>query len=116
MFNNLMNFDFERNFLESLGFYFAYLFLGLILCGIAGGLIGLLTGNSSVALGYSVGGKVAIFYCFFLALLITKSKKLFARFSAIVLCLLSLMFPMLLGCLLGLIPVAILTRMAPKND
>lgn len=116
MFNNLMKFEYKRNFVESLGFYFAYLFLGLIFCGIAGGVIGVISGHSSVALGISVGAKVAIVYCFLLAILVTQSKKLFTSFLGILLCLLSLLFPMLLGCLLGLIPVAILTRLSSKED
>ena len=107
-----MKFDYKRNFVESLGFYFAYLFLGVLLAMVAGGVIGV----SSVALGISVGAKVAIVYCFLLAILVTQSKKLFTSFLGVLLCLLSLLFPMLLGCLLGLIPVAILTRLSSKED
>jgi len=111
MFNNLTNFSYKRNWKEAIGFYLAYLLLGIILSGIVGGLAGsgYNTFNQGFTRGVSVGPMVAVIFCLIISGLLLKEKKLFRKFGYIILALLSGILAILGGTLLGLIIPAIIT-------
>lgn len=124
MFKNLFDLSLKRTFGQSVGFYFAYLFLGMLLTGVISGIAAhVLFANGQapetfaegLKIGKTVGSYVVLFYCTTLTVLLIKSKKLYTHFGAILLGLLAILFSML-GSIFGLIPISILTRMDTKHN
>lgn len=109
MFKNLTDFAYKRKVKEAIGFYLAYLFLIILLSGLFGGLMGLLTGQDNFEFGMRVGNIVAIVVVLGISVLILKKKNLLDNFGHIILILLSGLLAFFGGGLLGLIPVAFLT-------
>lgn len=108
MFKQLGNLAYQRNKLEALGFYIAYLITLLIVAVLASSLYSLITGSDDFDTGVRIGNIIAILFCISLAAAICAKKKI-RNFKTILLVLLSGVGAVFLGGLLGLIPVAILS-------
>ncbi len=115
MFSNLTQFELSRSGKQALGFYLAYLFLGIILGFAAGAIAGVLTAGDPFQAGFFVGQIIAIVLCFALSLIIAYKKSLFSSFKVLVIIVLTVILSVLLGTLGGLIPVAYLTTVANKK-
>lgn len=114
MFANLTDFSAKRTGKQALGFYLAYLVLGLILGAIFGLLGGIFlargnTDSAAYTAGVQGGMLVAIFYPIVISFLVLRGKKLTGNFSYILLAVLSGILGYFGGALLGLIPAAYLT-------
>jgi len=126
MFKNLLDFSFKRTFIQALGFYIAYFVLGAVLCGIVSGITGQIlsaigypgieTFTGGYKIGLKVGAFVAVVYCSILSFLVLKQKQLFTQFGAILIALTSILFSIAGACLLGLIPIAILSTWNNKIE
>lgn len=113
MFKNLMDFSYKRTTLEAIGFYFAFLFLSILIAGVVGGILGMMVGvQKAGAIGRMGGYIVAIIFCTYLSFQIIREKNLFKNFGAIVLFLLTILLSLFGGGLLGLIPT---TMLSSKN-
>lgn len=110
MFKNLTNFAYKRNTKEAVGFYFAYLFLIILLGALFGGLAALIIGQEdNFELGMRIGSLTSIVITIGVSFLILKKKNLLKNFSYIILILFSGLLAYLGGGLLSLIPVSFLT-------
>jgi len=110
MFKHLTNYAFERTGKQAIGFYFAYLFLGLILGSLTGVVYALGTGDNSFEGGVRAGQMMAIVYCLGLAASIAYFKGMLSSFKGILLVAISGLIAVLTGALGGLIPVAYLSN------
>lgn len=114
MFKNLTDFSYKRNWQEAIGFYLAYLLLGMVLAGIAGALTGILSGANTFSRGFNqglgVGATISVVFSLIISGLLLKEKKLFRNFGYVLLILLGGILAVG-GLLLGLvIPAFISTR------
>ena len=109
MFKQLINFGFERTGKQALGFYLAYLFLGIILFALAGIIYGVITGDNSFEGGMRVGQIIAIFYCLGLAITVANHRGLLSSFKITLLVVTSGVLSVFIGAIGGLIPIAYLT-------
>lgn len=114
MFSKLTDFSQKRTGKQALGFYLAYLVLGIILGAIAGALSGTLfatggTTTEAYTAGFQGGLIVAILYPMVISFLVLRGKKLTNNFGYLLLGVLSGVLGFFGGALLGLIPVAYLT-------
>lgn len=120
MFKNLFKLDYKRTKLEALGFYLAYFLFGIILAGMLSGISLILcnvkTYENSISIGRQAGQIVAIIYTFLFAFLIVKAKLIYTKISAILLVLTTIFLTLLGGCLLGCIPLSILTTFPKLNN
>ena len=107
MFKDIFTFSTQRTASQAFGFYVAYLVLLLLVCGIAGGIAGVLTGGGFHT-GVKIGQIIAIIACPALGFFILKSKGAFS-FGNVLIALLAGIIAALGGGLLGLIPVSFLT-------
>ena len=106
MFENLTNFKSVRSLSNAIGFYLAYLFIGILLGAIAGGVAGFFSNiNGSMI----AGNIIAIPYVIAIGLIVTNSKNL--GFSYYALSIASGILALFGGALLGLIPSAIISTM-----
>jgi len=110
MFSQLFNFQFKRTGKQAFGFYLAYLFLGMLIGALAGGLYSIITGVGDFNTGALIGNIVAIIFVLILSVIITLQKNAFS-FLTLSLIILSGVLAVLLGCLGGLIPVAYLSTL-----
>ena len=109
MFKHLTTFSYKRNWKEAIGFYIAFLILGLVLGGIAAVFGGASSGNATFNEGVKIGALVSIIYCLLISGLLLKEKRLFKNFVYILLALVSGLLAGLGGGLLGMIIPAFLT-------
>jgi hypothetical protein len=109
MFANLMNLGFERSAKQGIGFYLAYLFVGILLGALVGAISAVITGDGSFEAGVRIGNITAIIMCLLLAGLIAHKKGMFRSFSSLLLIIASGLFAVLLGGVGGLMPVAYLS-------
>lgn len=110
MFKNLMDFSYKRTTLEAIGFYFAFLFLTILIAGTVGAVLGMIVGvQKAGAVGGMGGYCISIIFCTYLSFQIMREKNLFKSFGAIILFLLTILLSMLGGGLLGLIPTTMLS-------
>ena len=110
MFSNLTSFGYKRSIKQAIGFYIAYFILVVITAGLAGGILGTVTrNNNSFDSGLSIGGVVGVALSMLICFLVVKNKKQLAKFSYILLILLSGILACFGGALLGLIPATYLT-------
>jgi hypothetical protein len=116
MFNNLTNYGFERTGKQAIGFYLAYLFLGLILGFLTGALYALITGDGSFKGGVRAGQFMAIFYCLGLAITVAHFKGMLLSFKAILLVVTTGIIAVFIGALGGLIPVAYLSTASNSQN
>lgn len=114
MFKNLINFSYQRNTKEAIGFYMAYLALMVATAIILGSMGSLVTQNNTFNFGLRIGNIVAIIVSLGLSFIILKDKKLLGNFGFILLILLSGLLAIFFGGLGGLVPAAYLTT-KPTN-
>lgn len=119
MFNNLVDFSYKRNWKEAVGFYLAYLVLGVILAAIAGGLSSFFSEIGTFEQGYNQGVKAGsvtgVIFCLLISIVLLKQKKLFINFGYIILALLGVILSLLGGLLFGLMIPAYLTTKPKPN-
>lgn len=112
MFKDLANLRKRRRGLEAFGFYLAYLVLGALFGGFAGGVSGAFHKSATFMEGYRMGTQygsiVAMIYCPLLCVLILRAKRNYT-FLSILLVPISGVLAVFLAVLGGLIPAAILT-------
>lgn len=110
MFKNLTDFSYKRTNKEAFGFYLAY-FLLLVLIGfLIGAVIGIVSTENAFQLGLRAGQVFAIIFTVGLSFMVLSKKKLLNKFGYILLALLAGVLAIFGGALLGLIPVAYLTK------
>ena len=119
MFRNLTHLRKARRGFEAFGFYLAYLGLGLLLAGFAGGVIDISNPNDSFMSGYKVGTQyghfVSVIYCPLLCILILRAKNSYT-FASLLLVPASGLLAIYIAMLGGLIPAAILTCFRDKRS
>lgn len=111
MFSNLTKFEVSRTSQEAVGFYIAYLFLGLASGFVIGAVAGILNPENAQQAAFQAGSVFAIVVCLTLAISISLKKGLFSSFKAIVVIAITAVLSLLLGMLGGLLPVAYLTTL-----
>lgn len=115
MFKDLFDLQKKRQKGEVFGFYIFYVVVGALLVGlISGMIIGIFFGKSSsfqenFKLGKMIGPFVGIFYTFFLGLYVIINKNILKNFKAILLLTFSVALTYLCGCLIGFIPLSLIT-------
>lgn len=117
MFNKLSDFSYRRTKTQALGFYLAYLLLGMVVAGLSSGLLAsvfLIDQSQAFEFGLQVGQVVIIFYTLALGGLLMRQKKLIT-FSSVLLVLVAGVLSIVGGGLLGLIPLAVLTTLSKKK-
>lgn len=124
MFKNLTDFGYKRTKLEAFGFYVAYFVFGFIIGAVANViLVSIISPGANTSEAVLEASKIASPYvvlisCVYttsLAALIMKAKGLFKDFGMIVLLVVTTGLTAILGCLGGLIPVAIISTSSNKN-
>ena len=109
MFRRLTDFGHQRTLVEAIGFYLAYLVLGIIIAAGLGALASLVTGNLTFEGGMTVGAAFAIGVCPVMAFIILGAKGLLSHLGYVAVAVLSVVGAAVGGLLLGLIFVAFLT-------
>lgn len=112
MFEQLTNLKSVRSNTNALGFYLAYLFLGLLLGGLAGALTELMPEwdyNTSLL----AGNVIAVAFVLAICLKISHIKKLGLMYYA--LSILAAILAVYGGCLLGLIPASYMSTLNINN-
>lgn len=119
MFRDLTSLRKKRSGLEAFGFYIAYLGLGLLLAGFAGGISDFFQGAASFMDGYKMGAQyghlVAVMYCPLLCVLILRAKKSYT-FVSLLLVPTSGLLAIYMAMLGGLVPAALLTCFRDKRS
>lgn len=119
MFRDLTSLRKKRSGLEAFGFYIAYLGLGLLLAGFAGGISNFFQGAASFMDGYKMGAQyghlVAVMYCPLLCVLILRAKKSYT-FVSLLLVPTSGLLAIYMAMLGGLVPAALLTCFRDKRS
>ena len=119
MFRDLTSLRKKRSGLEAFGFYIAYLGLGLLLAGFAGGVSDFFQGAASFMDGYKMGAQyghlVAVMYCPLLCVLILRAKKSYT-FVSLLLVPTSGLLAIYMAMLGGLVPAALLTCFRDKRS
>lgn len=112
MFKDLFNLEKKRTPVEAIGFYFAYLLFVMLIAGLSAFLIGFdssMNFNKGFQAGMVIGQYMAVGACLLLSFLILFKKKRVHSFGLVLVAILSGVFAIFLGGLLGLIPAAYLT-------
>lgn len=113
MFKELTNFSHKRNWKEAVGFYLAYLLVGLILGAIGGGLVGIQSDATTFNEGFNasleIGAIIGTIYSLAITFAILIKRKLYKNFGLIVLALLSGLLAVFGGLLFALLIPAFLT-------
>ena len=119
MFRDLTSLRKKRSGLEAFGFYIAYLGLGLLLAGFAGGISDFFQGAASFMDGYKMGAQyghlVAVMYCPLLCVLILRAKTSYT-FVSLLLVPTSGLLAIYMAMLGGLVPAALLTCFRDKRS
>ncbi len=117
MFKHLMDFSYERNWKEAIGFYLAFLLMGLLAISILAGIVGgfILDQASTFQSGFTVGMRVGIIagpiYALIISCIVLKEKKLYKKFGYVLLVLVSVIIASLVGLVVSmLIPAFLTTR------
>ena len=112
MFTRLTDLGFKRSATQALGFYLAYLFLGMLVGGLSSavaGMLGLVENNFSG--GVDAGALAIIPVCIALAITVGVKKGIALEFKMLVLYAITGICAVLLGALLGLVIPAYLTTL-----
>ena len=109
MFRRLTDFGHQRTLVEAIGFYLAYLLLGIIVAAGLGFVAGFVTGDFSFEGGMTVGAAFAIGICPVMGFIILGAKGLLSHLGYVAVAVLSVVGAALGGLLLGLVFVAFLT-------
>jgi hypothetical protein len=114
MFANLLNLSFKRTRVQAFGFWLAWTFMGVLICGIVGGLSGIFLNARNYSSGFSEGlrwgGITAVLFSLAVGLQMAKEKN--AGFSGYLLAISGGVLAVIGGGLLGLVPVAYLSTRA----
>ncbi|KXB07826.1 hypothetical protein AKJ56_02260 [candidate division MSBL1 archaeon SCGC-AAA382N08] len=120
MFQKSLDFGYQRDLKEAIGFYITYLFFTILLEGPIAGMIRTFIGDEGVVLlttllAIVVGGLIAgVVTSLTLSFLVLKSKNLLSNFKYVGIGLMSGILALFGGGLLGLLPVAFLTTREKK--
>ncbi len=126
MFKNIANFSYRRNGKEAFGFYLAYLFFTMLLGGLAGGIYEIIHRSSIRSLnfkegfvegfkaGIPIGHLASVLFLIVLSIIILKQKRLLRHYGFLVLAIGSGIATILIGSIVGLIPLAFLTTRENK--
>lgn len=106
MFKNLVDFSYKRKGKEAVGFYLAYLLLGIL---IGGALTAIVGQDNSFYSGLAIGAHIAVIFVFVIGILILSQRKRYKNSLYIILVLVSVLLSQLAGDLGGLILLAYLT-------
>ncbi len=113
MFKNLFKLEIKRTPVEAVGFYFAYLLFVMLIAVLSAflftGFDSSMNFNKGFQVGMVIGQYIAVGVCLLLSFLILFKKKRAHSFGLVLVALLSGVFAIFLGGLLGLIPAAYLT-------
>ena len=109
MFRRLTDFGHQRTLVEAIGFYLAYLVLGIVLAAGLGALAGLVDRGFGFESGLALGTAVAIGICPVLAFVILGAKRQLRHVGYVLVAVLSVAGAAVGGLLLGLVFVAFLT-------
>jgi hypothetical protein len=109
MFKNLMNYGFQRNAMEAIGFYLAHLVLLMIVAVLSAAMLAVAMQNDAFDFGLKVGSVTAVIFCLGVSFLILKEKELLRSFGFVLLAIIAGMVTLYYGGIVGLIPVAYLT-------
>ena len=115
MFLNLAKFEINRSGKQAVGFYIAYLFLGMLLGAVVGTIAGSLTSGDPFQAGFIAGNIFAVIMCGFLATIVSLKKSLLSSFKTFFLIAITVLLSIFIGAPGGLIPVAYLTTMQNNN-
>lgn len=108
-FSKLEDLGLQRTKMQAVGFYIAYLILGMILGAISGILYVKFTGNEDTDKIIKFSGNLAVAYCIILSLLIAFYKDILSSPRALVTVILAGVTSYFAGCLGGLLPVTYLS-------
>jgi hypothetical protein len=111
MFEQITEFGYKRDLAQVVGFYIAYLVMGILAIFIVGALYVLIIPSTTFETGVRLGTFAAIIICIVLSILIIQKKKLMSNLGYILLALIAGILAFIGGMLLGLIPVAYLTTL-----
>ncbi len=111
MFKDLMVFDKQRNIKQAIGFYLAFLALGMVAT-----IPFAVVFADDIAGGIKTGARIGIAMAILLAVVIAKQKQLLTQFGTIVTIVMAGALAAFGGMLLGLIPVAYLTTRERNNS
>lgn len=115
MFLNLAKYETKRTGKDAVGFYLAYLLLGLMLGFAIAFVAGVLNPENVKHAALVAGSIFAVIYCITIAILIAVKKSLTSSFQTLLLIGITAITSIFLGALGGLIPVAYLTTIPNKN-
>ncbi len=115
MFSKLAKYETERTVKEAVGFYLAYLFLGLMLGFAIGFIAGALNPQNAKHAALVAGSIFAVVSCVTIAILIALKKSQTSSFRTLLIIGITAIASIFLGALGGLIPVAYLTTIPNKN-
>lgn len=115
MFRKLTNLRYKRSLKEAVEFYLVYLFALWLFSGTATVIIGIIVRSNSPQDAALIGSIFAVGSTLTLSFLILKKKKLNDKILFLVLTLVSGIFAVLGGCLLGVLIPSYLTTLKAKN-
>lgn len=109
MFSHITDFSYQRTRKQAVGFYIAYLILTVLIGGLAGGIIGVATEQSTFEQGLKVGDLTATAVVIILGFIILHAKGRLSHFGYLVLVILSGIITIFGGGILGFLVTAYLT-------
>lgn len=119
MFKDLADFSKKRSGKQALGFYMVYFLISLFIGALGGAISSLISGaatpSENFSLGLRVGAVVAILYSLVISSLVVTYRKLYKNILYLVLILVSGVFAVFGGSLLGLIIPALLTSVRERD-
>ena len=115
MFTNLLNYQFKRTGKQAIGFYIAYLFLGILIGGLSAGIYALITGEGGFNTGVQIGSLVAVVFTLGLSTIIVIKKQI-VSFKTVLLIIVSGVAALFIGGVGGLIPAAYLSTLSCSQN
>jgi hypothetical protein len=117
MFRRLTDFGHERSLIQAVGFYLAYLVLGIVLGALLGAVAGMMFKDFGFDAGLMAGAALAVVSCPALSFAILRAKGLLSNVMLLLVAVLSVAGAAVGGLILGLIFVAFLsTRPAVRQS
>lgn len=121
MFKNIFDLSVKRTRKQAFGFYIVYSVIGALVAGLMSGFVAAIfhpnakTFEEGARLGAFYGPLFGMLYGVFVCLWIIISKKIYNSFSAVLLTIITVPVLYFFGCIIGMIPAAILTTYDSKN-
>ena len=113
MFNNLLNLEIKRNLKQAIGFYIAYLILGILLSGV---LSFISQPSAGFEAGVEFGRWFIVLFVITLSFLIFYKKNSIRSFKSIMIILLAAVCAIFGGALLAMIPISYMTTLDDDNN